>query len=86
MVEVRDGAPPVRQAYSDTAYSVSSVMSPRDRASNTSSTVISLARDAGGNGLSGIFDSSTVPVAASIISAWAALVSKTGAGVWATAP
>ena len=76
MVDVPDGAPPVRQAFSLTTNVSSSVMRPDLMALKTTSTVISLASEAGGIGLSASLENSTVPVSASIMKAWAALVSK----------
>ena len=66
IVEVREGAPPVRQAYSVTGYCVSRVISPAASALKTVAAVISLASEAAGTGSSSARANSTVPVSASI--------------------
>ena len=76
-----EGAPPVRQAFSLTTNVSSSVRRPDLIASNTTSIVISLAREAGGIGLSASLENRIVPVSASIMKACLALVSKS----WAAA-
>src|SRR5438445_6200839 len=83
IVDVPDGAPPLRQAFSLTTNVSSSLRRPDLMALKTTSMVISLAIEAGGIGLSASFENSTVPVSASIMKACVALVSKSCA--WAGA-
>ena len=66
MLDVCDGAPPRRHAFSLVMYSVSSVMWPCLSSLKTISAVISLVMLEGGVGVSAYFSNRTVPVAASI--------------------
>ena len=66
MVDVRDSAPPVRQAYSETLYSVFSEILPALISLKTYSAVISFISEAGGNSSSSPREKSTVPVDSSI--------------------
>ena len=85
IVDVPDGAPPLRQAFSLTTNVSSSLRRPDLMALKTTSMVISLAIEAGGIGLSASFENSTVPVSASIMKACVALVSKSCALGWSEA-
>src|SRR5262245_36427563 len=74
MLDVCDGAPPCRQAYSLTGNSLSRARRPCLIALNTSSAVISLARLDGAISSSAFFSNSTEPLSASIRIARGALV------------
>ena len=84
MLEVRDGAPPVRQALVLTKSSSSSFRRPCLISLNTTSAVISLERLAGATSSSALRSNSTVPLSASIRMAVGAAVlnspSRRGAG------
>ncbi len=69
MVEPCDGAPPFRQALTLMTYSSSRLMLPSWSWSNTTLTVISLARLAGATRSSAAFSNRTEPVSASTSSA-----------------
>ena len=66
MLEVRDGAPPRRHAFSLMMNSSSRLSLPWVISSKMISAVMSLARLDGGVGVSAPFSNNTVPVAASI--------------------
>ncbi len=65
IVEVPDGAPPLRQAFSLIRYSSVSLMSPFLMASNTTSAVISFIMLEGARSSSAFFSNSTLPLEAS---------------------
>ena len=66
MLDPREGAPPVRQAFSLTVNSWSRVSRPSLSSRNTSSAVMILAVEAGVMGASAAFSNRTEPVSASI--------------------
>ncbi len=74
MADVRDGAPPLRQALVLTLNSVVGLSRPVAISLNTTSAVISLERLAGGIRSSAPFSNSTLPLSASIRMACAAAV------------
>ena len=66
MLEVREGAPPLRQAFSLTMNSSVGFSRPCLISFSTTSVVISLERLAGGTSMSAFFSNSTLPLSASI--------------------
>src|SRR5580693_3803953 len=76
IVDVPEGAPPRRQAFSLTRYSSDSLMSPFLMALNTTSAVISFIMLDGARNSSAFFSNSTLPLEASIRIAVGASPSK----------